>query len=100
MTKVLTEGYILSYKAVAVVGVSLTAAGVSQGWPFREAIYIEIYIYIYVYIYGRNQSGRQNTNKGGIFTLYALGFPDHLYFSLALMEITMCFKHLESYYVI
>ena len=32
------------------------------------------------------------------FTLYTLGFLDHLYF-FPLMEITMCFTHLEASHI-
>ena len=43
----------------------------------------------------RGTSQDVKRQKSGIFTLYTLGFLDHLHY-FALMKITMCFKHLEA----
>ena len=50
-------------------------------------------------VYGRNQSGCEKAKKKSvIFTLYTLGFLDHLHF-FAWMKITMGFKHLEASHI-
>ena len=48
-----------------------------------------------IYVYGRNQSGCEKAKKYGIFTLYSLGFLDHLHFYY-FKGITMCLKQIEA----
>ena len=51
-----------------------------------------------MYIYGRNQSGREKAKKVKFVSsiLWVFLTP---YFFFALMEITMCFKHLEASHI-